>query len=485
MKLMYKVFFMMIPLIVSADNLDIHDLYEKSSDYIITPENLIEMRHAMVVERMKEIHDINNAIDLKEIGKSAEGRSINMFTFGKGKTRLLLWSQMHGDEPTATAGLLAIFNYIARNFDVPSVQDLYNKLTIHAIVMLNPDGAERYQRRNAQGIDVNRDAKRLASPEGQILKKAKDQTQPHFGFNLHDMRGRETVADIDSILTIALMAPPFNLAGDDSPSRKRAKKLAVSIKEVLDNFIPKHVAKYKAGYMPRAFGDAFQNWGVSTVLIESGLPNKNEPHYLVRLNYITLLSAFHSIADGSVDDANEKAYDEIPLEGPEQYDLLVKEARVYNGRNIEPYVADIGITLDLSLEEGVIIEQSNIEDLGDLSVTTGREVIEAGDFVVIPGFIARNSRNKLPEDILNIGITTLVPNHNNTIKMIPDDGIIPLHDIPLYTHKAAKSLHIKNLGLIDKNMQADLLVFDLATDDEISLKNLRMVIKNGRIVYKR
>ncbi len=409
MNIISKVVFMMIPIIVSADSLDIHDLYEKSSAYIMTPDNLIEMRHEMVVDRMKEIHDLNKAIELNEVGQSAEGRSINMFTFGSGKTTLLLWSQMHGDEPTATAGLLAIFNYMALNFDTPFVQELHRNLTIHAIVMLNPDGAERYQRRNAQGIDINRDANRLASPEGQILKKMNEQIQPEFGFNLHDMRGRETVADVDSILTIALMAPPFNKANDDNPSRIRAKKLAVHIKDVLDEFIPGHVAKYKADYMPRAFGDAFQNWGVSTVLIESGLPNKTEPHYLVRLKFITLLSAFRSISNGSVDDVDAKRYEQIPLEGPEQYDLFIKEARIFNGRSISSYTADIGITIDFHLEGGKVVEDSNIEDVGDLSLTTGREVIEAGGLIVIPGLIVRNMERTSPEENLKRGITTEAP----------------------------------------------------------------------------
>ena len=480
-----KVLIMIIPLIATADNFDVHDLYKKSSDYIVTPENLIKIKHSLVIDRLNEIHDLNNAIELMEIGQSAEGRSINMFSFGSGDTKLLLWSQMHGDEPSATAGLLAVFNFIAQNFDTPFIQDLYRNLTIHAIIMLNPDGAEKYQRRNAQGIDINRDANRLASPEGQILKKMKEQTQPDFGFNLHDMRGRETVTDIDSILTIALMAPPYNKANEDNPSRERAKKLAVIIKEVLDRFIPGHVARYKAGYMPRAFGDAFQNWGVSTVLIESGLSNKNEPHYLVRLNFITLFSAFNAIATGSVDNADESAYDQIPLEGIEQFDLLIREARVYNGRCLAPYTADIGINVDYRLENEKIVGESIIEDMGDLSVTSGREVIDAGNLIVMPGLIVKNGKNKTVEDLLKIGITTPVSQNSQIVRSLPKDSIIPLLEIPSYTSEAANSLQLKNVGLIDKNMSADLLIFDSTTDDELSLENLRYVIKNGKIVYKK
>ena len=61
--------------------------------------------------------------------------------------------------------------------------------------MLNPDGAERGARRNAQGIDVNRDALNLATPEGRLLKAVRDRHQPILGFNLHDQDRRTTVGD--------------------------------------------------------------------------------------------------------------------------------------------------------------------------------------------------------------------------------------------------------------------------------------------------
>jgi len=52
--------------------------------------------------------------------------------------------------------------------------------------MLNPDGAERFTRRTAQMIDMNRDASALATPEAKILKSTHDMYQPEYGFNLHD-----------------------------------------------------------------------------------------------------------------------------------------------------------------------------------------------------------------------------------------------------------------------------------------------------------
>ena len=44
------------------------------------------------------------------------------------------------------------------------------KTTLYFLPMLNPDGAERFQRRTATDIDMNRDALRLQTPEGTLLK---------------------------------------------------------------------------------------------------------------------------------------------------------------------------------------------------------------------------------------------------------------------------------------------------------------------------
>jgi murein tripeptide amidase MpaA len=140
MKNLLKVLFMAIPTILSAGNLNIQKYYDEFPQYVLTPVNLMEMKHEFVVEKMHYIHKLNSHIISEEVGRSVEGRSINMFSFGSGKTKLLLWSQMHGDEATATAGLLSVFYFIAQNFDSPFVQSIYNNLSIHAIVMLNPDG---------------------------------------------------------------------------------------------------------------------------------------------------------------------------------------------------------------------------------------------------------------------------------------------------------------------------------------------------------
>jgi hypothetical protein len=479
-----RIIFMMTPLLIFADGPDAQELYEQAPLYIHTPENLMEMKHAMVVDRLQVLHGQNQAIELKEVGVSAEGRSINMLSFGQGKVPLLLWSQMHGDEPTATAALLAVFDYLAGNFESAYVKNLYQKLRVNAIVMLNPDGAERFVRRNAQGIDINRDANRLSSPEGQTLRKMYEQINPLYGFNLHDMRGRETVGDSGELLSIALMAPPFNKENEDNPSRRRAKKLVLIIKDVLDLFIDGHVARYKADYMPRAFGDAFQNWGVSTVLVESGLTASQLPHHLVRLNFVLLLNSFSAIANDQVDKEDDARYDKIPLEGKEVYDLLIKEALICNGRHISPYRADIGINIDYYLDNGRPASKGRIDDIGELSASGGRMVIDASRMIVMPGFIMQGDTVRNPQLNYEQGITTLIYDADKPPPDFPSGGQLALPSVPLYTRDQARRFGLSELGLIDKDQAADLIIFKATEKEVITQQDLRYVIKNGQIVFE-
>ena len=46
------------------------------------------------------------------IGHSAEGRGIDCWRWGKGSVKLLIWSQMHGNEPTGTMALADLFGFL-------------------------------------------------------------------------------------------------------------------------------------------------------------------------------------------------------------------------------------------------------------------------------------------------------------------------------------------------------------------------------------
>ena len=131
----------------------------------------------------------NTLFETRVLGESIEGRPIHSLSFGEGALKVLLWSQMHGNESTATMALFDLFNFLEGSKEdgfEPIRQAIRKNLNLRFIPMLNPDGAEQFKRRNAQYIDINRDAVRQSSPEGIILKQARDEFEPDFGFNLHD-----------------------------------------------------------------------------------------------------------------------------------------------------------------------------------------------------------------------------------------------------------------------------------------------------------
>ena len=48
----------------------------------------------------------------KQVGISYAQRPIHQYQWGEGPTRVLLWSQMHGNEATTTRALLQFFDYL-------------------------------------------------------------------------------------------------------------------------------------------------------------------------------------------------------------------------------------------------------------------------------------------------------------------------------------------------------------------------------------
>ena len=157
---------------------------------------------------------------IAEEGVSEEGRRIPLVIVGDGPTTVLLWSQMHGDEPTATSALLDILEHLGRTRKSPDTERLLSQLTIAVIPMLNPDGAERTRRTNAQGIDINRDALRLQTSEGRFLKSVRDRLKPSVGYNLHNHSPNVTAGKHGRQVAISLLSVPFDDASTVNEGRR-------------------------------------------------------------------------------------------------------------------------------------------------------------------------------------------------------------------------------------------------------------------------
>ncbi len=243
--------------------------------------------------------------------------TIPLLLVGDGPTTVLLWSQMHGDEPTATVALLDVLNHLGATRETPATKTLLSKLTLAVIPMLNPDGAERTRRTNAQGIDINRDALRLQTPEGRFLKSVRDRLKPAVGYNLHNQGPNTLAGETGPQAAIALLAVPFDEAFTENAGRRTTERLAVLVRDLLQPWAPGRVSRYDTEYTERAFGDSMTRWGTPTLLIESGgfaAAGPEEAAALVRLNFVALLGTLSALADGSVDDGRLQGVRRDPAE---------------------------------------------------------------------------------------------------------------------------------------------------------------------------
>ena len=87
------------------------------------------------------------------LGYSVEERPIYSLKFGEGPIKILLWSQMHGNESTSTKALFDCFNLFETDHELG--KRILEQCTLMMVPILNPDGAERYTRVNANEIDLN------------------------------------------------------------------------------------------------------------------------------------------------------------------------------------------------------------------------------------------------------------------------------------------------------------------------------------------
>lgn len=319
-------------------------------------------------------------------GQSVEGNDIFSIHLGSGKTKVLLWSQMHGDEATATAALFDMFRFFAAKddgFDAYRTKIL-KELTLVFIPMLNPDGTARFMRRNAMGVDLNREAVSLSAPEAQLLKRVRDELNAEWAFNLHDQSPYYGVGyPTKDVATLAFLAPAYNFEKSVDKSREKAMLLIAEWDDHLQKVIPNKVAKYSDAFEPRAFGDNIQKWGSNTILVESGAyPNDREKQYIRQLNYVCLLYAFESIVDARYQNYSKANYKAIPYNKYGAYnDLLIRGVKWDYGRNFHPTI-DIGINYTEHNYNNArqFYMTAAVDDIGDLSYQKGFQELDAKDY---------------------------------------------------------------------------------------------------------
>lgn len=371
-----------------------------AADYDKIKEKTLKDRRFKHKEVVQLLQQLPGEFSHKQVGNSVLGKSIHLVEWGTGPVSVYLWSQMHGDEPTATAALFDIFNALSHPQYQWLAEELRKSITIYAIPMLNPDGAEVFTRRNAMGIDLNRDALFLSAPESQILKQVRDSIDADWGFNLHD-QNRYYSAGLNNPFTaiISFLAPAYNYEKSINDTRGDAMRMIGLMNQVLQHYAPNGIAKYSDAFEPRAFGDNIQKWGTRTILIESGAKvGDREKQEIRKYNFVALLSAFKAIADKSYKKVQINEYNQIPFnESNGFHDFIIRGGQVqYNGQWYEQDIAYRFDEIDDRSHQNFEL-QAKIRDLGDMSIYAAYDELHAPGCQIFPGKVLPDVQRSIEE----------------------------------------------------------------------------------------
>ncbi|MCT4698818.1 M14 family metallopeptidase [Tenacibaculum haliotis] len=303
-------------------------------------------------------NDLHTIIQSAIIGQSEQGRDIYQLKLGSGAKKILVWSQMHGNESTGTKAVFDFLNFIKLYANNKIVASILNNCSITIIPMLNPDGAEVYTRVNAKEVDLNRDAVALAAKESKLLRKILDEFKPDFCFNLHDQRTIFGVEGSNKPATISFLAPSEEKNREITQGRKETMNVIISMNNLLQKLIPNHIGRYTDEFYPTATGDNFQKLGHNTILIEAGhYPNDYEREIVRKYNFYALLQGIYHIST-TENFTNYLDYLSIPNNIKNFYDVI------YRDKNNKK---DVAYQYVEKLENGKFTKILIKENEGDLS----------------------------------------------------------------------------------------------------------------------
>lgn len=323
---------------------------------------------------------------IEEFGRSEEKRSLRYLKWGTGGIKIVLWSQMHGNEATATLSLVDIIEFLQNERENFLVKEWQENLSIYFIPMLNPDGAELFTRRNAHQVDMNRDALKRQSAEMRAFFKLMEQINPDWAFNLHDQRSIFSIGSDKKTATLSFLAPSPDLNRSISTSRLKTMKLIAAIHQGLQKLSPGHFGRYTDEFYPRAVGDNLMAAGIPCILLEAGAyaedPSRMKARELISKG---LLIAFQQINAKTYDENSVSNYEAIPENEQLLRDILLKNVK-FRGK-----VCDIALQEVQKLNENHQFESYFVlDDLGDLNHLKGIKEWQGGDIVESSPLILQN-----------------------------------------------------------------------------------------------
>jgi len=143
--------------------------------------------HQEMMHFLEEIIPQISFAEMEVAGSSHEKREIPVVYLPTRKewasdaSTVMIFAQQHGDEPSGKEALLMLLHQMYRTSKFP-----YPQLNLILLPMVNPDGNEKDQRRNAREVDLNRNHLILTEPETRILHQLFLKYQPHITLDVHE-----------------------------------------------------------------------------------------------------------------------------------------------------------------------------------------------------------------------------------------------------------------------------------------------------------
>lgn len=311
------------------------------------------------------IKKLKSPFKVQSIGTSELDKPIYKVEAGSGPKRILLWTQMHGNESTGTKALFDWFKYVADHLESTVdclVKDFLEKCTLVCIPMLNPDGSDVFTRVNSNRIDLNRDAVALKAKESRLLRTVLDDFDPHFCFNLHDQRTIFNVEGFKNPATISFLAPSVDVERTLTSGRKETMAAIVAMNKTLQQLIPNHIGRYTDEFYPTATGDNFQKLGHNTILIEAGhFPDDYSREKVREYNFYAILSGLKYLTYNDTY-TDYEPYFNIPNNGKQNYDVIIR-----NFKDDKNNAVDVAFQYEYEVVNNRLFSKLVEYDRGDLS----------------------------------------------------------------------------------------------------------------------
>lgn len=336
-----------------------------ATEYLYKP---IKGRYVTLEQVTVFLKTLHVGFSIQDIGRSELGKKITSINFGQGETKIMIWSQMHGNESTTTKGLLDFLNFC--NIENTFFYYLYSNFTICVIPMLNPDGAKSYTRENANQVDLNRDAYNCTQSESKVLRQVIESFQPDYCFNLHDQRTIFGLLETKKPATMSFLTAAYNEARDFNETRIKAARVINGIVKNLEKFIPGQIGRFDDTFNINCTGDYYMSQGIPTILFEAGhFKNDYLRDEVRKYVFISLLSAFYHINENDVVEPVLENYLNIFQNNKCFVDIIFKNLKIFEN-NVEKII-NFAVQFTESLIDDKVEFIGKIHDISDLNPVYG------------------------------------------------------------------------------------------------------------------